>query len=321
MRYLLIPIIYVFVATSALYADIVIMKDKTSVKGLVVDEYSDRITLNTVDGEKVVFRKDIDRIEYDTPEQNFMQLGNAYESKEWYDKAAFYYKKAMELNPDYKEARESYLACHAKLWRQEERMTKKEIERRSMAMEWRRNRNTKEKPAPKDKTALLRDTLGMSLTEKEGIFTITDIKPYFSADKAGIREGDILAGIWGKLVRYKEIKDVIDELLGPKYSEVRVLIEKNIAIPIEASYEDLYKELGIILGFEYEGLIVKDVIPDKPGALYGLEKGDYILAIDKNIARYLPLDSVIAIVNSAKDNKEVVFNIRRSVNLRREGGL
>lgn len=316
-----ILIICVFVAVSTLYADTVLMKDKARVKGLVVDEYSDRITLNTVDGERTIFRKDIDKIEYDTPEQNFMQLGKAYELKEWYDKAAFYYKKAMELNPDYKEARESYLACHAKIWRQEERMTKKELERRSMVMEWRRDRNVKEKPMPKDKMELLRNTLGMSLSEQDGIFTIVDIRPYYSADKAGIREGDTLAGIWGKLIRYRDTKDVIEELLGPKYSEVRVLIERDVVIPIETPSGNLYKDLGITLAFEYEGLMIKDAAADKPGSLYGLAKGDYVLAVDNNVARYLPFDSIISIINSSGNNKDVVFSIRRSVNLRREGGL
>jgi len=100
-----------------------------------------------------------------------------------------------------------------------------------------------------------------------------------------------------------------------------VLIEKDAVIPIETPSENLYKDLGVILGFEYEGLIVKDVIADKPGSLYGLEKGDHVLAVDNNVARYLPLDSIIAIINSARNNKDIVFSIRRNVNLRREGGL
>lgn len=320
MRYLIILTIWILFITTTLYADIVVTKDRSKLKGLVVDEYSDRIVLNTVDGEKTVFRKDIDRIEYDTPEQNFMQLGRAYEAKGWYDKAAFYYKKAMELNPDYKEARESYLACHAKIWRQEEKMTKKELEHRSMVMEWWKNRKNQAKPESRDKTALLKETLGLSLAEKDGLFTITDIRPYSSSDKAGVREGDILTGIWGKLIRYKKMEDVVDELLGPKYSEVRVIIERDVNIPIDTSLENLYKELGIVLGFEYTGLIVKDIIAGKPGESSGLKKGDHVPVIDKNITRYLPLDSIVALINSARNNKRIVFSIRRNINLRREGG-
>ena len=66
----------IFIPT-VIYADTIIMKDRTRMKGLVVDEYVDRVSLSTIDGEKYVFRKDIDRIEYDTPEQNFMQMGMA----------------------------------------------------------------------------------------------------------------------------------------------------------------------------------------------------------------------------------------------------
>ncbi|MFH1854010.1 MAG: tetratricopeptide repeat protein [Candidatus Omnitrophota bacterium] len=321
MRHLITLIICVFIIVPALYADTIIMKDKTKLKGLVVDEYSDRITLSTVDGEKNIFRKDIDRIEYDTPEQNLMQLGRSYESKGWHDKAAFYYKKAMELNPGYKEARESYLACHAKVWRQEERMAKKELERTAMAMDWWKNKNNKTKPATKNKTVLLNSTLGMSLAKEGDIFRITDVRSYSSADKAGMRKGDILAGIWHKLIRYKDTDEVVDELLGPRYSEVKVLLERDVVIPTESNYDDLLKEIGIALGVEYEGLIIKDIVEGKIGGALGLKKGDYVLAIDKNITRYLSLDSVIALINSAKNNKEIVFTIRRDVNLRREGEL
>ncbi len=139
MRYICAIAILIFCTTSTLYADVVIMKNKTRIKGLVVDEYVDRVTLNTIYGEKDIFRKDIERIEYDTPEQNFMQLGRAYDDKGWYDKAAFYYKKAMEIKPDYKEAREAYLASHAKMWRKEEKMAESELKRQSMVMNWRRD--------------------------------------------------------------------------------------------------------------------------------------------------------------------------------------
>ena len=86
MRIIIIFIIIIFLSTT-LYADTVILKNRTKVKGLVVDEYVDRIALSTVEGERDVFRKDIDSVEYDTPEQNFMQLGRAYDLKGWYDKA------------------------------------------------------------------------------------------------------------------------------------------------------------------------------------------------------------------------------------------
>ncbi|MBU1888058.1 MAG: hypothetical protein KKB46_02535 [Candidatus Omnitrophica bacterium] len=295
------------------------MKDNTKLKGLVIEEYSDRVLLSTIDGEKNIFRKDIYRIEYDTPEQNFMQLGRAYDEKEWYDKAEFYYKKAMEINPDYKEAREAYLASHTKMWRQEERMTRKELDHRNMVMDWWKNKNNKESSfKTKDKPLLLNSILGISLVEKDGVFTIDSIRPYSSADRSGIEEGDMLVGIWGRLIQHSKMEDVLDELIGPKHSEIKVLIEKKISVVVSAGEKDLYKELGIILGFEYEGLAVKDIVSGKKGEAVGFKKGDFVTAIDDHITRYLPLDSIIALINSSKDNKDIVFTIKRTLNLRRE---
>jgi len=319
MRYLLIITIFILAISVNLFADTVIMKSGKEIKGLVVDEYADRVILSTVDGEKDVFRKNIKRIEYDEPEQNFMQLGRAYDAKDWHDKAAFYYKKAMQINPNYKEAREAYLASHAKMWRQEEKMTKKELERHGMVMDWWKNRYKKDAPRVEDKGELLKDAVGISLVEKDGFFTIDDVQPYSSAAKSGIKKGDLLVGIWGRLIRYSRIEDILDELLGPKYSEVRVLIERDIVIPIEAGGQDLYKNLDILLDLEYEGLVVKEVLQGKKGEAAGFKKGDFVIAIDKHITRYLPLDSAVALINSAQNNQGIVFRIRRKVNLRREG--
>ena len=319
MRYIFAIAILIFCTTSTLYADTVIMKNKTRIKGLIVDEYIDRVTLNTIYGEKDIFRKDIERVEYDTPEQNFMQLGRSYDDKGWYDKAAFYYKKAMEINPGYKEAREAYLASHAKMWRKEEKMAESELKRQSMVMNWRRDRNKKPSSADKGKRLLLKSILGISLLEKDGVFAIDEVAPYSSAAKAGIQKGDALVGIWGRLVRYSDMENVIDELVGPKYSEVKVLIKREISVSTAADEKGLYKELGILLGFKYEGLTINDVLPGKKGEVAGFKKGDMVIAIDKNLTRYMPLDSVIALVNSSRDKGKITFTIRRNINLRREG--
>lgn len=305
-------------AATALYADTVILKNGTKVKGLVVDEYVDRIALSTVEGEKYILRKDIDRIEYDTPEQNYMQMGRAYEDRAWHDKAAFFYRKAMDINPDYKEARDAYVASHAKMWHEEEKRTKKDVELHNMAIEWQRARKNKKAPAAvKSKEILAKENTGIVLVENEGVFGINEVVPGSGADKAGIQKGDFLVGIWGRLIRYSKLEDVLAELIGPKYSEVKIVIEKAVPVSIEAG-ADAYKELGVSLGFEYEGLAIKDIASGKKGELSGLKKGDFIIAIDKNITRYLPIDSIIALINNPKNNN-ILFTIRRSINLKREG--
>src|SRR3989338_2529431 len=217
MRKIIFFILLVFTA-STLYADTVILKNGAKVKGLVVDEYVDRVALSTVEGEKHILRKDIDRIEYDTPEQNYMQMGRAYEDKAWYDKAAFYYRKAMDINPDYKEARDAYVASHAKMWHEEEKRTKKDIETHNMAIEWQANKNKKVPVVVKSREDLVKGGIGISIIDNEGIFRINEVIPGSSASKAGIQKGDFLVAIWGMLIRYSKLEDVLNQLIGPRYS-------------------------------------------------------------------------------------------------------
>jgi C-terminal processing protease CtpA/Prc len=60
------------------------------------------------------------------------------------------------------------------------------------------------------------------------------------------------------------------------------------------------------------------VFSGKKGEQAGFKKGDFVIAIDKNVTRYMPIDSVIALINNPKNNK-IVFTIRRNINLKREG--
>ena len=47
------------------------MGDEKRVKGVVVEDYDDRIVLSTIDGEKSIMKQKIERILYDMDEQNF----------------------------------------------------------------------------------------------------------------------------------------------------------------------------------------------------------------------------------------------------------
>ncbi|MBU1853276.1 MAG: hypothetical protein KJ957_04480 [Candidatus Omnitrophica bacterium] len=318
MRVILNMLVILFFSATTLCADTIIMRDKRIIKGLVVDEYVDSIVLSTVDGEKDIFRRDIENIEYDLPEQNFVQLGKACDAKGWHDKAADYYKKALDLNPDYHEARNAYHASYTKMWHKKEKTVKKEIEYRNIVRDWWEN---KEKPGSltaRDEVALLKKTLGLSLLERDGFFVVDEVMPFSSAKRAEIDKGDILVGIWGKVVSYANMEDVIGELLGPKYSEVNILLEKQISVPIRDNDDNLYKELGVLLEFEYEGLVIRDVTVGKRGESAGFKKADFVTAIDGNVTRYLPLASVIALINRTRNNKNIIFSIRRNVNLRRQ---
>jgi len=92
-------------ATGSL-ADAIYLKDGKEVKGIVVEEYADRVVISTYEGEQMLPKSDIDNIEYDFVEQNLVKLGDRYKERHEFEKAYFYYEKAIKTNPDYKVARE-----------------------------------------------------------------------------------------------------------------------------------------------------------------------------------------------------------------------
>ncbi|MFH1782996.1 MAG: PDZ domain-containing protein [Candidatus Omnitrophota bacterium] len=321
MQYLkiCIALISILLFTSSIYADTVLMKDSTLLKGLVIEEYDDRITLSTIDGEKDILRKNIREIKYDAKDQNYMQMGRLYDDRGLYTKSAFYYKEAMKLNPKNSEARLGYISSHTKLIRERDKMLKEELKRRDMILNWRKG-DENITFSKTDKSELLMRSLGISIAERQGIFIIDSIKPYSTADKAGIKNGDILVAVWGKLVQHSKLEDVIDELIGPENSEVSIVVEKDLSVLLDNMDRDIYEYLGIALEHDYDGLMVKDIIDEAQSKKHGLKKGDFVIAIRDNITRYTPLKKIIKDINNTK-GKSIDLTIRRKINLRREGGL
>ncbi|MFH1478526.1 MAG: PDZ domain-containing protein [Candidatus Omnitrophota bacterium] len=303
------------------YADTITLKDNTSIKGLVVEEYKDRVVFSTVDGEKKILRNDIKDIQYDAKEHSYLQLGRLYDERGMYENAAFYYREAMKINPEYKDARMAYIATHDKLLREKDKLVRKEIARRDMVVNW----HKREKITPsteKDKISLLWDILGFRLVEKKGIFIIDEIKPYSSSSRARLKANDVLVAVWGKMVSFAELDYIVEELKGPKYSEVKIDIEREVTVPIRSKEPNIYQNLGIDLGFEYDGLQIKDIEEGGISESSGLKKGDLIIAIGGYNTRYLPLDDAIDLIDKKSiENNTIDFTVRRNITLRREGDL
>ena len=80
-----------------LLADTIVLKNNKNLKGLVVESHADRIILSTENGEVPILLKGIKNIQYDSPEQSFMQMGQVYQSEGKYGEALAFYEKAVEL--------------------------------------------------------------------------------------------------------------------------------------------------------------------------------------------------------------------------------
>lgn len=309
MRKIIIFIVLIFIS-KIVFADTIHLKDGTKEKGLVVEEYIDRIVFSTADGEKELLKKDIDSIEYDTPEQNLYQIGREYEKRGWYEKAAFYYRRALEINPEYKEARDAFLSSHTLLWREEEARAKKELEHRRLVLDWRNRKGATESSVsiPQGKNEVLRKNLGLELLIDDGNFIVANVVEGSDADNSGIKEGDFLSAIWGRLIRYTKFEDVFNELNIPQFSEVKFSIERDLILPSQIDAEAIFK-IG------YDGLFIKELKSDTVAGKAGLKTGDLIIYIDKTPTRYMPLERAIELIKS-KDSQFIV-RIKRDVLLRR----
>jgi tetratricopeptide (TPR) repeat protein len=81
-------------------ADTVIMKSRERVKGVVVEEYSDRVRISTMEGEREILKNGIERIVYDLEEQNLTNLADFYMDRGMYKMAYHYYEQALNVNPE-----------------------------------------------------------------------------------------------------------------------------------------------------------------------------------------------------------------------------
>ncbi len=321
MRYVIILFIIIIRVSFCLYsyADTVYMKDDSVVKGLVVEEYKDRITLSTYEGEKVVLRSDIKSIKYDTKEQKLMELGRIYDSKGQFDRAVPCYKEAIRLNPDFSEAKAAFIASSEKLLHEREALLRKEIARRSMIVNWReREKNSEVSSAQKG--SLTMKALGINITQEKELFIIDEVELSSRAYKAcGVRKGDVLVAIWGKLIQYSDLNEVVSELAqGPKHSEVNFTLEKDLYVPLTGLNKNLYKKIGAVLKMDYNGLFIERITGNSPAEISGLRERDLVVAIEDKMARYLSTKEVINTINKCT-NANINFTVRRNVTLKREG--
>ncbi len=96
----IIGVLAVFCFCEAAYADMVILKNGKRIKGLILDEYKDRIIFSTVGGEMMIKKPDIRAATYDTEGKELMHIGENQIKKGRYIKAYYAYEKALELDPE-----------------------------------------------------------------------------------------------------------------------------------------------------------------------------------------------------------------------------
>ncbi len=308
-------VFFVFFACGIhLFADTVKLRNGGDIRGIVVEEYRDRVIVSTHEGEKEIFRKNILDILYDLPEQNLLKLGDACMGRREYEKAYFYYEKAHYANPSNRNARDKMNYVMGHLFRKRERGKEADVKRRKDFEIWPQAEKFEEDGLENR----LEDVIGVKLNVKKNRMTITSVRNPSVAYKAGLRENDALISVWGRLTGYMSTENVAQILMNESFGEIKIEIEREVIIEKDKRSGKPYRSiLGAGLIMSVEGLTVSGVAPGGKAEEAGLKSGDFITAIDGISTRYMPLKNAIKMLEDPK-HESIAFTAKREVTIWRK---
>lgn len=257
-------------------------------KGLIVENVTDRIILSTVNGEIIIPKSDILQVLYDRPEYNHLYLGDQYINAHEFDKAVQEYKEALKVNPEFPEAADAIVrALEAKL-----RLQAKQTQEIG--------------------------SIGIEIKKSDEEIKVVSVAAGSDAEKQGIKKEDLLLFIWDKPTRAMELDAVRELLTGPLTSSAKVAIERQVDLSIVAKSETAkFVDSGIRLKMELPGLMAAKVIKNSPADISGIKPDDLIVNIDGKSTRYMKL-------NEAKERikglagKQLRLTIRRTLHIIRD---
>jgi hypothetical protein len=308
--------ILIFTAPEKTVADTIYTSEGKELKGIVIQEYRDRILFSTVDGELTLMKSDIKDIYFDSEEDNMISRAELAQDKGDIKAAYKFYESAYKINPRSKRAKDGmdYLI---KVLPKEGELKKEEAVRKVEELE-------KGVPSVKTKPQItagirerLKKTYGISLREREDSLFVDQVVENSAASDAGIRSGDQIVAIWGKLIGYTPIEQAVAPLMQEAASEARITISRNIQVPIAPTrnpFSGSQELIGATLGMEYDGLMAARVSKDSGGYTSGLRANDLITDIDNNSTRYMPLKKAIEYIRSTK-NTSVSLTIKRDLTI------
>lgn len=322
MRYVIFLPFFLLFLPEGLNADALYLKDGQEAKGVVVEDYHDRIMLSTENGEICYLKKDIEKIRYDSAEDNLVKLGALYKDKREYKTALYYYEAAYRLNPALKEAQDGMLLMSNTIFRKKEDDLKMQVGLRQDTEEKKGEAGPQEGAAPyaQTKAKELAQKVGISIKAVNYEVRVDGVLKGSPAYNAGVKEGDTLISVWGKLLRYMQIEQIYKVFLNSTVSELKVVVARDAPLSLKRSHifnsaEDM---LGGRLKIEYEGLVVGDVVEGGPLEKAGFLKGDLITKVNNFSTRYLPLESIYKIIEGTKGDS-LNFEIQRELIIWKQG--
>jgi len=161
----------------------------------------------------------------------------------------------------------------------------------------------------------LRKNMGIELQKKGDWVFLAQVFSGKDAAAMGLKKGDRLIAIDGQSLRYLPVEAVRGKMLLPHHSDFKLDFERDCLLP-KGENTKAFKDFGLKLKLEYEGISVEQVDADSLAQNAGLKSQDFLVKVDGVAVRYLPLGKVEESVGKSKENS-VLFTIRRSAMLGR----
>jgi len=316
----------VFFSEGFLFADTIILKNGKQEKGMVVKQYSDRVLFKDIKGERNILLSDIEKVEYSSPDQNLLSLGNKCVEEKKFEQALTYYQAALKLNPTSKPIQDAILMVRNITFRQKDEFQLKNLQQfKETAMlqdisRSKRGRNSEAKEIDNDSLEFdLDKCLGIGLVKENEDFKIKEIKPGSAAAMAKLLVGDEIIAIWGKLIGYNSLEEIQKILIGPSLSDVKFTIQRRVIILRKDKYwfQSAFEIINARLKFNSNGLIIYDIEQDGAAEMAGLKEGDIVTEIDGVSTNYMNIESIKKKLSGEEGSKLEII-ILREVSLRRQ---
>lgn len=293
-------------------ADKVVLKDGSTLKGVVVEDYSDRVTLSTHEGEKSILRAEIAGIEYDSMEDNLLNLGARYKDEGDLAAAYFYYKQALKLNPASRVARDGVFISSQSLFRKEQKRHEDAVKKQEIIEEFGRFGELREKQ-PRANILSLAEDIGLSLRVSGVNPEVVTVRRGSAAEEGRVAVGDKVIAIWSRLTGYLSMEDIVARLTDTAQREVKLTIERGLRVRLRRPR--LIRTIKNIIGArfvaEWDGLTVKEVFLDGPAEAAGLMVNDIVAEIAGKATRYMSADEAHRLIKSSGPKLDLV--IRREM--------
>ena len=291
-------------------ADTVIFEDGTRTKGLILEEFKDRVVLSTIEGEKVLMKEDIRSTIYDSEEKALIQEGRNHMKKGRYVKAYYTFQKVAEINPEIQEAYQKMDYLEAVIGEKSRDAVKRKIigGRRELFPD-----------SLEKSSSMLKDSLGLILVQNGKYVQVDKVLRGYGSGSV-IKRRDKIVSVWGMMTAYMTTDEVAELLVSS--GEVLAVIERTTETHFsrpEGLWYRLYpmryrKVIGASLAIDLEGLHVNDISRGGPFDAAGLEKGDMIVRIKGKNTRYMPVKEIRSLIEDSR-GEEVEIVIRRNVKL------